>query len=89
MLQIEKEDLIKFLKEKGFKFDIEEEITFKEYKGIDFFEVKLTMCVPDTEIPMENLFGRKKVVLSIDKEVYQWWLKEKNCIQIQKIDFQK
>jgi hypothetical protein len=83
MLEINKKDLVKFLKEKGFKFDETEEISFKYviFKNDDF-EVTLTMCVPDTEIPMENLFGREKVVISIDKEVYEWWLREKNCISI-------
>jgi hypothetical protein len=83
-MKVKKEDLIKFLKEKNLRFD-EKEIIFKDWLfKDDDFEVTLTMFVPDKDYPypFENLFGGEKVVISIDREVYEWWLKEKNCISI-------
>jgi hypothetical protein len=83
-MEVKKEDLIKFLKEKNLRFD-EKEIIFNNWLfKDDDFEVTLTMFLPDKDYPypFKNLFGGEKVVISIDREVYEWWLKEKNCISI-------
>lgn len=75
-----KKEITHFLKEKKFRFDEKEGMLLKE--RIPNLLVSLTRCVPDKEIPIENLFGREKVTIKINRGVFNRWLEEKNCIEI-------
>ena len=75
-----KKEITQFLKEKEFHIDEKKGILIK--KRNPNLLVSLTRFVPDYEIPIDNLFGREKVTIKINRNVFDRWLEEKNCIEI-------